>query len=59
MPEVPSGTQFVGIEPTENLASKKSTLASQEAGGYTIEDIAAKVVEIQSTTTTTTTTAAP
>lgn len=54
MPTVPSGTQFVGIDADKDLTSKKSGPAATEAIGYTVEDIAAKVVEIQSTTTTTT-----
>ena len=58
MPTVPSGTQFVGVDANKDLVSKKAGPAATEAIGYTIEDIAAKVKEIQSTTTTTTTTAA-
>ena len=56
MPTVPSGTQFIGAAANQDLVSKKSALASEPASGYTIEDIAAKVAQIQATTTTTTTT---
>ena len=58
MPTVPSGTQFVGIDADKDLTSKKAGTAASEAIGYTIEDIAAKVAQIQATTTTTTTTGA-
>lgn len=59
MPSVPSGTKFAGIESSKDASSKKSALASQSEPTYTIEELAAKITEIQSTTTTTTTTAAP
>lgn len=59
MPVVPNGTQFAGIKSGEDVSSKKSALAAAYEPAYTIEDIAAKITEIQSTTTTTTTTTAP
>lgn len=55
MPSIPSGTQFPGIDPDKDLSGKKSVLNNTAEIGYTIEDIAVKVLQIQSTTTTTTT----
>lgn len=42
MPTVPSGTQFIGVEPIKDLSQKKSALINSVEAGYTIEEVAAK-----------------
>lgn len=39
MTQIPSGTKFVGINPSINTQEKKSTLSNSYSEIYTIEDI--------------------